>query len=67
MKFHKEKKLSKSTPKKKEEKRHSRSVPSKLSEGYEADDEDKTDEFTAAYQQVSLQVWMNKICFTLKR
>lgn len=58
MKFHKEKKLSKggTTPKKKEEKRHSRSVPSRLSEGYEADDEDKTDEFTAAYQQVSLQV-----------
>lgn len=56
MKFYKEKKSVKGSSKKKEDKRHSRSVPSKLSEGYEADDEDKMDEFSLAYQQVSLQL-----------
>ncbi|KAG8181269.1 hypothetical protein JTE90_018788 [Oedothorax gibbosus] len=56
-KFHKEKKT-KATPKKRDEK--SKPVRSNSvrtgGEGYEADDEDKTDEFSPAYQQVSLQL-----------
>lgn len=54
-KFHKEKKT-KATPKKREEKKTVRHNSLRSGEGYEADDEDKSDEFTPAYQQVSLQV-----------
>lgn len=58
-KCHKEKKLSKGVVKKK-----SRSAPSKLNEGYEADDEEKLDEFSLAYQQVSLQVSCSLFFYT---
>ncbi|GIY37714.1 golgi-specific brefeldin A-resistance guanine nucleotide exchange factor 1 [Caerostris darwini] len=55
-KLHKDKK-SKATPKKKEEKIKTTRLHSVRSgEGYEADDEDKCDEFSPAYQQVSLQL-----------
>ncbi|XP_055952129.1 Golgi-specific brefeldin A-resistance guanine nucleotide exchange factor 1-like isoform X1 [Argiope bruennichi] len=55
-KLHKEKKV-KITPKKKEEKIKTTRLHSIRSiEGYEADDEDKSDEFSPAYQQVSLQL-----------
>ncbi|GFS40758.1 golgi-specific brefeldin A-resistance guanine nucleotide exchange factor 1 [Nephila pilipes] len=55
-KLHKDKK-GKNTPKKKEEKIKTTRLHSMRSgEGYEADDEDKSDEFAPAYQQVSLQL-----------
>lgn len=63
MKFHKERKSVKNTPKKKGEKHSTRSHTNKVNEGYEADDEDKTDEFSLAYQQVSLQVKVIVFCF----
>ncbi|XP_054719595.1 Golgi-specific brefeldin A-resistance guanine nucleotide exchange factor 1-like [Uloborus diversus] len=56
VRLHKEKKVSKSVPKRKEERRLSRPQSLRLGEGYEADDEDKSDEFAPAYQQVSLQL-----------
>ncbi|XP_015907017.1 Golgi-specific brefeldin A-resistance guanine nucleotide exchange factor 1 isoform X3 [Parasteatoda tepidariorum] len=53
---HKEKKMVKTVPKRKEEKLKTSRSQSRLGEGYEADDEDKADEYSPAYQQVSLQL-----------
>ncbi|XP_035213232.1 Golgi-specific brefeldin A-resistance guanine nucleotide exchange factor 1-like isoform X2 [Stegodyphus dumicola] len=57
LKVHKEKKMVKSIPKRKEERiRVSHYQSNRQGEGYEADDEEKADEFASAYQQVSLQL-----------
>lgn len=56
-KVNKEKKWAKGLQRKKDEKaKKLRSVSSKVGEGYDADDEDKVDELSPAYQQVSMQL-----------